>query len=65
MSQHAKDENLNQEVINSFGHEWAAFDYAESESDEALDNQFAAYCAPIDLTPRRQRRRHGRSPNRK
>jgi len=50
MSQHAKDENLNQEVINSFGHEWAAFDYAESESDEALDNQFAAYCAPIDLT---------------
>jgi len=50
MSQHAKDQNLNQEVINSFGHEWAAFDYAESESDEALDNQFAAYCAPIDLT---------------
>ena len=50
MSQHAKDENLNQEVINSFGHEWAAFDYAESESDEALDNQFVAYCAPIDLT---------------
>lgn len=50
MSQHAKDQNLNQEVINSFGHEWAAFNYAESESDEALDNQFVAYCAPIDLT---------------
>ena len=49
MSQHEKDLNLDQEVINSFGHEWAAFDYSESESDEALDKQFLAYCAPIDL----------------
>jgi len=49
MSQHEKDQNLDQEVINSFGHEWAAFDYSESESDEALDKQFLAYCAPIDL----------------
>jgi SAM-dependent methyltransferase len=49
MSQHEKDQNLDQEVINSFGHEWAAFDYSESESDEALDEQFLAYCAPIDL----------------
>jgi SAM-dependent methyltransferase len=50
MSQHEKDQNLNQEVIDSFGHEWAAFDYAESETDEALDAQFLAYCAPIDLS---------------
>jgi len=50
MSQHEKDQNLNQEVIDSFGHEWAAFDYAESETDEALDSQFLAYCAPIDLS---------------
>ena len=49
MSQHERDQNLDQEVINSFGHEWAAFDYSESESDEALDKQFLAYCAPIDL----------------
>ena len=49
MNQHEKDQNLDQEVINSFGHEWAAFDYSESESDEALDKQFLAYCAPIDL----------------
>ena len=49
MSKHEKDQNLNQEVINSFGHEWAAFDYSESESDEALDKQFLAYCSPIDL----------------
>jgi len=49
MNQHKKDQNLDQEVINSFGHEWTAFDYSESESDEALDKQFLAYCAPIDL----------------
>ena len=49
MSQHKKDQNLDQEVIDSFGHEWAAFDYAESETDEALNAQFMAYCAPIDL----------------
>jgi SAM-dependent methyltransferase len=50
MSQHEKDQNLDQQVIDSFGHEWAAFDYAESETDEALDSQFLAYCTPIDLT---------------
>jgi len=49
MSQYEKDQNLDQEVINSFGHEWAAFDYSEGESDEALDKQFLAYCAPVDL----------------
>ena len=50
MSQHKKDPNLDQQVIDSFGHEWAAFDYAESETDDALDSQFLAYCTPIDLT---------------
>ena len=50
MSQHKKDQNLDQQVIDSFGHEWAAFDYAESETDAALDSQFLAYCTPIDLT---------------
>ena len=49
MSQRDKDENLDQGVIDGFGHEWAAFDYAETETAEALDAQFAAYCAPIDL----------------
>ena len=49
MSQHDKDQNLDQEVINSFGHEWAAFDYSESETDEALDAQFLAYSSPIEL----------------
>jgi SAM-dependent methyltransferase len=50
MSQHEKDQNLDQQVIDSFGHEWAVFHYAESETDEALDSQFLAYCSPIDLS---------------
>jgi len=50
MSQHEKDQNLDQQVIDGFGHEWAAFDYAEIETDEALDSQFLAYCAPMDLS---------------
>ena len=49
MSQHDKDQNLDQEVINSFGHEWAAFDYSKSETDEALNAQFSAYSTPINL----------------
>jgi hypothetical protein len=50
MGQHEKDQNLDQEVIDGFGHEWAAFDYAESETDEALNAQFLAYCASVDLS---------------
>jgi len=50
MSAQRKDENLDQEVINSFGHEWAAFDYSEAQTNEALDAQFLAYCEPIDLS---------------
>ena len=49
MSQNRKDENLDQGVIDSFGHEWATYDYGETETSEALDAQFMAYCAPIDL----------------
>lgn len=50
MSQNRKDENLDQGVIDSFGHEWATYDYGETENSEALDAQFMAYCTPIDLT---------------
>jgi len=50
VNQRDKDENLDQNVIDGFGHEWAAFDYAETETAEALDAQFAAYCAPLDLS---------------
>jgi len=50
VGQRDKDENLDQGVIDGFGHEWAAFDYTESESIEALAAQFVAYCAPLDLS---------------
>jgi len=45
-----KDENIDQDVIDGFGHEWADFDYAELDTKDALDNQFKAYCSPVDLT---------------
>ena len=50
MSAQGRDENLDQEVINSFGYEWAAFDYSDTDTNEALDAQFLAYCEPIDLS---------------
>jgi SAM-dependent methyltransferase len=50
VSQRDKDENIDQGVIDGFGHEWAAFDYAETETAEALDAQFLAYCAPLNLS---------------
>jgi SAM-dependent methyltransferase len=50
MSGKKRDENLDQDVIDGFGHEWAVFDYSESQTDEALDSQFLAYSEPIDLS---------------
>jgi SAM-dependent methyltransferase len=50
LKEESKDQNLDQKVIDDFGHEWSFFDYSESQSDEALDLQFAAYCAPLDLS---------------
>jgi SAM-dependent methyltransferase len=49
VSQRDKDENLDQGVIDGFGYEWATFDYAKVETTEALDAQFGAYCAPLNL----------------
>lgn len=50
MQELPKDYNLDQKVIDDFGHEWSSFDYKESQSPEALDLQFAAYCSPLDLS---------------
>jgi SAM-dependent methyltransferase len=50
VAQHKKDENIDQGVIDSFGHEWVTFDYGDTETAEALNAQFDAYCAPIDLS---------------
>jgi len=44
-----KDKNLDQGVIDSFGHEWATFTYASGQNESELDKQFEAYCAPLDL----------------
>jgi SAM-dependent methyltransferase len=44
-----RDENLDQGVIDAFGHEWATFDYGETDTSAALDDQFRAYCTPLDL----------------
>ena len=49
VSSHKKDENFDQGVIDSFGYEWATFDYGETETSEALDAQFRAYCTPLEL----------------
>jgi SAM-dependent methyltransferase len=49
VTQYKKDENIDQGVIDSFGYEWATFDYGETETAEALNAQFVAYCTPIDL----------------
>ena len=49
MNDHPKDLNLDQKVIDGFGHEWSSFDYSASQSTEALDAQFSAYCSPINL----------------
>ena len=50
MTQQKRDKNIDQGVIDSFGHEWATFDYGETETAEALNAQFDVYCAPIDLS---------------
>ena len=49
VSPREEDENVDQGVIDSFGHEWATFDYGETDTSEALDAQFRAYCTPLDL----------------
>jgi SAM-dependent methyltransferase len=50
VAQHKRDENLDQGVIDAFGYEWETFDYGEAETTEALNAQFDAYCAPIELS---------------
>lgn len=44
-----KDQNLDQRVIDGFGHEWATFDYMGDQDKESLDAQFLAYTSPIKL----------------
>lgn len=46
----SKDKNIDQEVVDGFGREWADYDYVGLNTQQALDIQFKAYCSPIDLT---------------
>jgi SAM-dependent methyltransferase len=41
--------NIDNEVVNHFGKEWAKYNYLDGIASEALDNQFEAYVQPIDL----------------
>ena len=41
--------NIDNEVVQHFGKEWAKFNYSDGKADDALDGQFAAYTEPIDL----------------
>jgi len=50
MSSKKVDKNIDQKVIDSFGQEWTTFKYVDPASDAALDEQFLAYCEPIDLS---------------
>ena len=41
--------NQDKNTVDGFGDEWTTFDYALTETDKALDAQFLAYSAPIEL----------------
>lgn len=41
--------NIDSEVVDHFGKEWAKYNYLDGIASEALDNQFEAYVQPIDL----------------
>lgn len=41
--------NIDSEVVDHFGKEWAKYNYLDGIASEALDNQFEAYVKPINL----------------
>jgi len=45
-----KSLNIDDEVVNHFGREWAKYNYLNGVASEALDKQFLAYTSPINLT---------------
>jgi len=44
-----KSRNIDDEVVNHFGREWAKYNYLNGVAAEALDKQFMAYTSPINL----------------
>jgi SAM-dependent methyltransferase len=49
MKNHKKSLNIDDEVVDHFGREWAKYNYLNGIASEALDKQFMAYTSPIDL----------------
>jgi SAM-dependent methyltransferase len=49
MKNHKKSLNIDDEVVDHFGREWAKYNYLNGIASEALDKQFIAYTSPIDL----------------
>ena len=42
------DINYHKDVINSFGHEWATFNYLDEKTETDLDTQFLAYTSQLN-----------------
>jgi SAM-dependent methyltransferase len=50
MKSNSKDKNLNQKVIDGFGHEWEKYNYTDKKISSDLDKQFDSYVKTIDLS---------------
>ncbi len=49
MKNNKKSLNIDHEVVDHFGREWAKYNYLNGIASEALDKQFMAYTSPISL----------------
>ena len=49
MKNRKKSLNIDHEVVDHFGREWAKYNYLNGIASEALDKQFIAYTSPINL----------------
>jgi SAM-dependent methyltransferase len=50
MGNKKKTTNIDNEVVQHFGKEWAKFNYSDGTADTALDLQFKAYTEPINIS---------------
>jgi hypothetical protein len=50
MSSKKETTNIDNEVVQHFGKEWAKFNYSDGTADTALDLQFKAYTEPVDMS---------------
>ena len=45
-----RKKDLSKKVIHDFGQEWARYNYLSDKSEVELNEQFEAYCKPLDLS---------------